>query len=140
MSAFAATLAFLYGIMYMNPKAMELFNMTEQYLQLLPVTAEELEPGTPNIQFIIALNKQLNEQSARIQTMFADIEATNQHPFGYADIMHWKARATYLRNVGQAKKARELERAEALKEAKEADQDEEFIEGYENFLATEFDT
>ena len=28
---------------------------------------------------------------------------------------------------------------EELKEAKEADQDEEFIEGYENFLATEFD-
>ena len=33
--------------------------MTEQYLQLLPVTVDDLEPGTPNPQLIIALNQQL---------------------------------------------------------------------------------
>ena len=122
----------------MNPKAMELL-MQSQYLQLLPVTAEEMHPDTPNIQFIIALNKQLNEQAERVTTMLDHIAATNPNPIGYADIMHWKSRATYLRNVGQAKAARELEKREALKEAKEADECEEFIAGYENFLATEFD-
>ena len=123
----------------MNPKAMELF-MNDQYLQLLPVTEEDLTPGTPNPQFIIALNKRLNEQAERVTKTLEHIAATNPNPIGYADIMHWKARYTYLRNVGQAKAARALAAAEALKEAKEADNDEEFIEGYENFLATEFDT
>ena len=53
--------------------------------------------------------------------------------------MHWKARATFLRNVGQAKAAAALEKAEALKEAKEADNDEEFMDGYKEFMANEFD-
>ena len=114
--------------------------MTDQYLQLLPVTADDMHPDTPNPQFIIALNKALNAQAERITTMLDHIAATNPNPIGYADIMHWKSRATYLRNVGQAKAARELEKREALKEAKEADDCEEFVAGYENFLATEFDT
>ena len=114
--------------------------MTEQYLQLLPVTAAELTEGTPNPQFIIALNERLNAQAERITTMLQTIEETNPHKIGYADIMHWKSRATYLRNVGQAKAARELEKREALKEAKAADSDEEYMEGYQTFLATEFDT
>ena len=123
----------------MNPKAKELF-MTEQYLQLLPVTADELTEGTPNPQFIIALNERLNAQAARITTLLQDIEENNPTKIGYADIMHWRSRATYLRNVGQAKAARELEKAEALKEAKAADSDDEFMEGYQTFLATEFDS
>ena len=113
--------------------------MTEQNLQLLPVTADELTEGTPNPQFIIALNERLNAQAERITTMLQTIEETNPNKIGYADIMHWKSRATYLRNVGQAKAARELEKREALKEAKAADSDEEFMEGYQTFLATEFD-
>ena len=124
----------------MNPKAKGAFNMTEQYLQLLPVTEEDLTAGTPNPQFIIGLNKRLNEQAGRITAMLQTIEETNPNKIGYADIMHWKARYTYLRNVGQAKAARALAQAEALKEAKEADADEEFMEGYQTFLATEFDT
>jgi len=123
----------------MNPKAKGAFIMTESYLQLLPVTAEDMHPDTPNVQFIIALNKQLNEQAERITKTLEHIAATNPNPIGYADIMHWKSRATYLRNVGQAKAARELEKAQALKEAREADECEEFVKGYENFLATEFD-
>lgn len=114
--------------------------MIDNTLRLLPVTTEELEPGTPNPQFIIALNERLNAQAERITTMLQEIEDTNPNKIGYADIMHWKSRATYLRNVGQAKAARELEKREALKEAKEADSDEEFMEGYQTFLATEFDT
>ena len=54
--------------------------------------------------------------------------------------MHWRERARYLRSVGQAKRAAALEKREALKEAKDADNDEEFMEGYKQFLATEFDT
>ena len=114
--------------------------MDDQSLQLLPVTVDELEAGTPNPQFIIELNKRLNAQSERITTMLQTIEETNPNKIGYADIMHWRSRATYLRNVGQAKAARELEKAEALKEAKAADSDDEFMEGYQTFLATEFDT
>ena len=109
-----------------------------QSLELLPVTEAELTPGTHNPQFIIALNKRLNAQSERITAMLQEIEETNEHPIGYADIMHWKARATYLRNVGQAKKAAAIEKAEALRAAKEADEDEEFMEGYKSFLETEF--
>ena len=114
--------------------------MTANYLQPLPTTTDELHPGTPNPQFIIELNKRLNAQAERITALLQDIEENNPNKIGYADIMHWKSRATYLRNVGQAKAARELEKAQALKEAKEADEDEEFIEGYQTFLATEFDT
>ena len=65
----------------MNPKAKELF-MTDQYLQLLPVTAEEMHPDTPNIQFIIALNKQLNAQAERVTTMLRTIEETNPNRIG----------------------------------------------------------
>jgi hypothetical protein len=122
----------------MYPKAKGAFFMTEQYLQLLPVTADDMHPDTPNPQLIIALNQQLNEQAGRITAMLRTIEVDNPNRIGYADIMHWKSRATYLRNVGQAKAARDLEKAQALKEAREADEDEEFTAGYENFLATEF--
>ena len=48
--------------------------MTNQYLQILPTTAEELEPGTPNIQLIIRLNKELNAQAERINTMLTVLE------------------------------------------------------------------
>ena len=101
--------------------------MTEQYLQLLPVTADDMHPGTPNPEFIIALNERLNAQAGRITPMLQTIEETNPNKIGYADIMHWKARYTYLRNVGQAKAAQALAKAEALKEAK-ADKDDEKME------------
>ena len=72
--------------------------------------------------------------------MFLDIVTSPDHQvIEYKDVMHWKARFTYLKNVGQAKAAQALAKAEALKEAKEADNDEEFMEGYKDFLANEFD-
>ncbi len=113
--------------------------MNDQYLQLLPVTADELTEGTPNPQFIIELNKRLNAQSERIKTMMTTVGTIDQ-AIPFTDIMHWRERARYLRSVGQAKRAAALEKAEALKEAKAADNDEEFMEGYKTFLATEFDT
>ena len=111
--------------------------MNERYLQLLPVTEEDLTPGTHDPQLIIALNKALNTQAARIETMMSTI-GTIEQAIPFTDIMHWKERARFLRSVGQGKRAAALEKAEALKEAKEADDDEEFIEGYKTFLATEF--
>lgn len=113
--------------------------MTELSLQRLPTTADELQPGTPNIQLIIALNKELNAQAERIETMMDKVGSIEQ-AIPFTDIMHWKDRARYLRSVGQGKRAAALEKAQALKEAKAADQDDEFMEGYQQFLATEFDT
>ena len=114
--------------------SIDLFN-----IERLPETLDELEPDTYNPEFILDLNKRLNEQADRIEKMLNHIAATNPNPIGYADIMHWKSRAAYLKSVGQAKRAAALEKAEALKAAKEADEDEEFMEGYKTFLATEFD-
>ena len=113
--------------------------MTNRYLQMLPTTAEELEPGTPNIQLIIRLNKERNEQAIRVNTMLTEV-GTIEQAIPFTDIMHWRERARYLRSVGQGKRAAALEKAEALKEAKAADHDDEFMEGYQQFLATEFDT
>ena len=109
-------------------------------LERFPETVEELTPNTYNPEYIIALNKRLNEQAERIEFMMMDIVTHPDHKaIEYKDIMHWKSRATYLRNVGQAKAAAALEKAEALKEAKEADEDEEFMAGFKDFMANEFD-
>tara|TARA_Y100001970_G_scaffold273158_1_gene370919 strand:+ start:1832 stop:2242 length:411 start_codon:yes stop_codon:yes gene_type:complete len=93
-----------------------------------------------NPALLVELSKRLNAQADRLEFLFMDIVTSPDHQeIEYKDIMHWKARATYLRNVGQAKAAAALEKAEALKEAKAADDDEEFQEGYKEFLANEFD-
>ena len=104
-----------------------------------PTTVEDLEPNPPNPQLIIELNKRLNEQSGRLRNLI-DTVGTGAQALPFTDIMHWRERARYLRWVGQGKQAAALEKAEALKEAKAADQDDEFMEGYQQFLATEFDT
>ncbi len=109
-------------------------------LQRFPETVDALPADTYKPALIADLNRQLNEQADRLEFLFMDIVTHPDHQeIEYKDIMHWRARATYLRNVGQAKAAAALEKAEALKEAKEADEDEEFQEGYKEFLATEFD-
>ena len=109
-------------------------------LQRFPETVDALPSDTYKPALIADLNRQLNEQADRLEFLFMDIVTHPDHQaIEYKDIMHWRARATYLRNVGQAKAAAALEKAEALKEAKEADEDEEFQEGYKEFLASEFD-
>ncbi len=109
-------------------------------LQRFPETVEDLPADTYNPQFIADLNKQLNDQSDRLEDMFMEIVTSPDHKvIEYKDVMHWKARFTYLKNVGQGRAAQALEKAQALKEAKEADNDDEFMEGYKEFLATEFD-
>ena len=108
-------------------------------LERLPETLEDLIEGTRNPEVVLDLNRRLNAQADRLEALFTEILNSPDHkPIEYKDIMHWKARADYLRSIGQLKKAKALEKAEALKEAKEADEDEEFMEGYKDFLANEF--
>jgi len=121
--------------MYMNPKAKGAFFMTDLSLERLPTTADELTEGTPNPEFIIGLNKALNAQAERIETMLESCGSTSE-AISYADIMHWKSRFTYLRNVGEAKKANELaKKMQALEEAEEDEADTE--ENYKQFLQDE---
>ena len=94
-------------------------------------------PTNTGIELIDRLNGELNEQADRIETLFSECGTIDQ-AIPFTDVMHWRERARYLRSVGQGKKAAALEKAEALKEAKAADHDEEFMEGYQDFLATEF--
>ena len=96
-------------------------------------------PTNTGIELIDRLNGELNDQADRIESIFSEV-GTIEQAIPFTDIMHWRERARYLRSVGQGKKAAALEKAEALKEAKAADQDDEFMEGYQQFLATEFDT
>ena len=96
-------------------------------------------PTNTGIDLIDRLNSELNEQADRIETIFSEVGTIDQ-AIPFTEIMHWRERARYLRSVGQAKRAAELEKREALKEAKAADHDDEFMEGYKQFLATEFDT
>jgi len=119
------------------------------FSHLPPLDFLNLERHSENIEdyadqhnpaYLVDLSIRMNEQADRLAKMFTEIQESPDHqPIEYKDIMHWKARYTYLKNVGQAKAAQALAKAEALKEAKEADSDEEFMEGYKEFLATEFD-
>ena len=99
---------------------------------------ERLPTNTGN-ELIDRLNGELNEQANRIESIFSEV-GTIEQAIPFTEVLHWRERARYLRSVGQAKRAAALEKAEALKEAKAADNDEEFMEGYQQFLATEFTT
>ena len=95
-------------------------------------------PTNTGIELIDRLNGELNDQADRIESLFSEVGTIDQ-AIPFTEVLHWRERARYLRSVGQAKRAAALEKAEALKEAKAADQDDEFMEGYKQFLATEFD-
>ena len=69
-----------------------------------------------------------------------DIVTNPDHkPIEYKDVMHWRARTSFLRNTGKARAAKRLEKRMALEEAKSFDHDEAFQEGYKEFLSSEFD-
>ena len=93
-----------------------------------------------NPALLVELSKRLNAQADRLEFLFMDIVTDPDHQaIEYKDILPWRQRADYLRSQGQAKAAKALEMAEALKEAQEADDDEEFMDGYKEFMANEFD-
>ena len=48
------------------------------WLETLPTTKEELAQGTPNPEFIISLNKRMNEQAERIKALFGEIESNTE--------------------------------------------------------------
>jgi len=117
-----------------NYPALDFLNL-ERFSENIEDYADQHNPA-----YILDLSKRLNEQAERLEFLFMDIVTSPDHqPIEYKDVMHWRARATFLRNVGQAKAAAALEKAEALKEAKEADEDEDFMDGYKEFMANEFD-
>ena len=117
-----------------NLPALDFLNL-ERYPETLAAYADQHNPA-----LLVELSKRMNEQADRLEFLFMDIVTSPDHQaIEYKDIMHWKSRATFLRNTGNAKAAKALEKAEALKEAKEADEDEEFMDGYKEFLANEFD-
>ena len=96
-------------------------------------------PTNTGIELIDRLNGELNDQADRIESLFSECGTIDQ-AIPFTEVLHWRERARYLRSVGQGKRAAAIEKAEALKEAKAADHDEEFMEGYQDFLATEFTT
>ena len=107
----------------------------ERFPETLEAYADQHNPA-----LLVELSKRLNEQSDRLEFLFMDIVTSPDHQeIEYKDVMDWRSRATFLRNTGKGKAARALEKAEALKEAKEADDDEEFMEGYNDFLKNEFE-
>ena len=114
-------------------------------LERYPDTVEGVlaeNPNTPNPQALADLNRRANESADRIEMLMLDIVTTPNHKaIEYKDIMHWRERAQYLRRMGKAKEANELERAEAkaLQDAKDADCDEEFMAGYKEFMSNEFE-
>ena len=117
-----------------NLPALDFLNL-ERYPETLEAYADQHNPA-----LLVELSKRLNEQSDRLEFLFMDIVTSPDHQeIEYKDIMDWRSRATFLRNTGKGKAARALEKAEALKEAKEADDDEEFMEGYNDFLKNEFE-
>ena len=107
----------------------------ERYSEDLADYADQHNP-----EYILELSKRMNEQADRLEFLFMDILTSPDHkPIEYKDVMHWKARSTFLRNTGKGRAAKRLEKQMALEEAKSFDHDDEFQAGYKEFLASEFD-
>lgn len=106
---------------------------------IYPETLEAYE-GQRNPELLVELAKAMNAQSERLEFLFMDIVTNPKHQsIEYKDILPWRQRVDYLKSQGQARAAKRLEIAEAAKEAKSFDDDEEFQSGYKEFLASEFD-
>ena len=102
-----------------------------------PLTLKKGKCHQPAFQVEIATK--LNAQADRLEWLFLDILTKPDHQtIEYKDILPWRQRADYLRSQGQAKAAKRLEIAEAAKEAKALDDDEDFMSGYKEFLDSEF--
>ena len=107
----------------------------ERYPETLEAYADQHNP-----EFLVSIAKRMNEQADRLEFLFMDIVTNPEHKaIEYKDIMHWKARSTFLRNTGNSRAAKRLEKQMALEEAKSFDNDDEFQAGYKEFLASEFD-
>ena len=114
--------------------------MTIDFLNPDYIAESDVHPDAPNKPLLLDLIRRYNAQCDRLELLFMDIETDpTVKTFGYSEVMHRQARANYLRTQGDAKRAKRLERRMALKEAKDAAHEEEFMAGYKDFLNTEFD-
>jgi len=97
----------------------------------LPTTIEELTPNTHNPEYIIALNKRFNEQSERLEALFAETYQPT-----YADILPWRERQAFHKAQGKGISTTTAPRGcEVVDLDIDEDEDEQ---GYQDFLATEF--
>jgi hypothetical protein len=112
------------------------FHNLERHSENIEDYADQHNPA-----LLVELAKKMNAQADRLENLFLEIETNpKSEQFGYEMILPWRQRADYMRSIGQAKAARELEKREAAKEAKRLDSDEEFQAGYKEFLANEFES
>lgn len=92
-----------------------------------------------NPAFVADISRRLNEQAERIEFLMLDIATEpDRKMIDYKDILPWRQRADFMRNTGHGKAAKRLEMKMALNEAKAADDDEDFMTGYKEFLDNEF--
>ena len=90
-------------------------------------------------QFVADISAKLNAQAERIEFLMLDIVTSPDHKeINYKDILPWRQRAEYMRNTGKGRAAKRLEKRMALEEARAADEDEALMQGYKEFLDTEF--
>ena len=113
--------------------SIDLLNLT-RYSENSADYADQHDP-----QFVADISRRLNEQAERIEFLMLDIVTSPDHKeINYKDILPWQQRAEYMRNTGQGRAAKRLEKRMALEEARAADEDEDFMQGYKEFLDTEF--
>ena len=87
----------------------------------------------------VDLARRLNANAERIEFLMLDIATEpDRQMIDYKDILPWRQRAQFMRNTGNSRAAKRLEKRMALEEAMAADDDEDFMNGYQEFLDTEF--
>ena len=100
----------------------------------LPTTIETLAPNTHNPDYIIALNKRFNEQSERLEALFAETYQPT-----YADILPWRERQAFHKAQGKGISTTTSRGCEVVDLDIDTDEEED-EQGYQTFLATEFDS
>ena len=101
----------------------------------LPETLEDLAPNTHNPDYIIALNKRFNEQSDRLAVMFA-----GAYEPSYADILPWRERQKHFKAQSGGISTTTGPRGCEVVDLDIDGDEEEDEQGYQDFLATEFDS
>ena len=92
-----------------------------------------------NPELNVKLAKQLNDQADRLEWMFLEICTRPDHQeISYKDILPWRQRVSYTKNNSSRRVALRLQKRMAYEEARQADNDETFQEGYKEFLDSEF--
>ena len=85
------------------------------------------------------LAEKLNAQAERLEWLFLEICTRPDHKeVTYKDILPWRQRVAFMKSKGERRAALRLQKQMAYEEAKKADEDEEFMTGYKEFLDSEF--